>query len=146
MKPGTILFAMLITAIPAALAAEPWKEVDQLPGGIAVELDTGNVTVALDGARQVLLGTFRKQLPIATMETSVAVDCDNAQIKIRSIRLADGDRVLSETQAPTAQFNPVSYGSAEAIYFKGLCGREIAAPPEAANAAPEDEALQDGAE
>jgi len=75
----------------------------------------------MDGERHVVLGTFRKQLPNALMETSVAVDCNADQAKIRRVRLLDGDRVMADNILATAEFLQVNEGSAEAFYTAGLC-------------------------
>lgn len=131
----TLRFAALTAALPAAalfsapLAAEPWAQVAQLPGGIALELDEASVSHGMDGERHVALGTFRKQLPNALMETSVAVDCGANQAKIRRVRLLDGERVTADNILATAEFQPVNEGSAEAFYAAALCaGKEGAAP------------------
>ncbi len=110
-----------------SLAAQPWEEVAQLPGGIALELDRGSVSQAMDGSRHVTLGIFRKQLPNALMETSVAVDCAAGEAKIRRVRLIDGTRVMTDKILAAAEFAPVNEGSAEAFYQAALCGSEESA-------------------
>lgn len=112
---------LALAAMPAPLAAEPWEQVAELPGGIAVEVDANSVFEALDGVRLVLRATFRRQLPTATMETAVAVDCARAEAKIRGVRLLDGETVMSENVSLDSEFAPVREGSAEDIYFQALC-------------------------
>lgn len=128
MKPLSALSALALLAIPAALSAENWEEVARLGGDIAVELDTQSVTKAQDGASEVLQATFRKDLPNAMMLTDVAVDCTKEIAKIRGIRLVQDGKVTTTNSTPGAEFRPVNYGSSEAIYFKALCGRDIAVP------------------
>lgn len=138
MKPLPALCAIALLAVPAGLSAASWEEVERLAGDIAVEIDTQSVTKAQDGATEVTLGTFRKELPNGVMQTDVAVDCKAQAAKIRGIRLLQGDVVATSSSTPGAEFRPVNYGSSEAIYFKALCGREIPAPEGAqAEAAPE---------
>lgn len=139
--------ATLAAVIPATFAAatpataQLWVEVAKLPGDISVELDSESVEEAMDGAQLTLRGTFRKQMPYAMMETSVAVDCINTTAKIRAIRLKDGDTLLSETLSLDAEARPVGYGSAEAIYLEALCMSEIPEPPPVAEA-DEDELIE----
>ena len=130
--------ALALAAIPAALAAEPWEKIDELPGEVDVELDMGEVFEALDGARLVMQGTFRRENVSWTMETSVSVDCELEFAKIRAIRLLDGDEVLTENVNYQAAFLPINAGSAEAIYYKGLCGREPSVNDAIPEATPED--------
>jgi len=131
--------AALAALLPAGLAAEPWTKVAELPGDIAVELDQASVTHELDGERQVTLGVFRKQMPVALMESSVAVDCQANEAKIRRVRLLNGQDVMSDSILATSTFSPVNEGSAEAIYFGVLCnvGPVPPAAAPAADAAPE---------
>lgn len=124
------LAAILAVAfITAPASAQLWVEVAKLPGDIAVELDSESVEEAMDGPNLTLRGTFRKQMPNAMMETAVAIDCINTTAKIRSIRLKDGDTLLSETLSLDAEPRPVGYGSAEAIYLEALCLSEVPEPP-----------------
>jgi len=134
----TASLALLLAALPAALAAEPWDKVDELPGGIAVELDRDSVFEALDGARLVLRGTFRRENVGWMMETNVAVDCGLELAKIRGIRLLDGDKVLTERADHLAEFLPINAGSMEAVYFKALCGKQAAADAALPEAVAED--------
>lgn len=145
MKLHRAVLAALVPMTFAAAApagAQLWVEVAKLPGDIAVELDSESVEEAMDGAELTLRGTFRKQMPYAMMETSVAVDCINTTAKIRAIRLKDGDTLLSETLSLDAEAKPVGYGSAEAIYLEALCMSEIPEPPPGAEG---DEAAMDEA-
>lgn len=135
----TLPLALVIAALPAALAAEPWEQVDELPGGIAVELDMDSVFEALDGARLVLRGTFRRPNGGWTMETNVAVDCELETAKIRGIRLLDGEKVVTERSDPLADFAPINAGSSEAIYYTALCGKEPSVNAAIPQALPEDE-------
>ncbi|KPL68569.1 hypothetical protein SZ64_10910 [Erythrobacter sp. SG61-1L] len=128
MKRLPALCAIALLAAPTALSAAKWEEVERLSGDIAVELDTDSIAKALDGASEVTLATFRKELPNGTMQTDVAVNCAGETAKIRGIRLLQGDVVATASSTPGAEFHPVNYGSSEAIYFKALCGREIPAP------------------
>jgi|GEM_PF-1354521 len=128
---------LLAAALAAPLAAEPWKEVDRLTGDIAVELDEGSVVEALDGVSLVLFATFRRQMPSGVMETDVAMDCAHASSRLRGVRLIDGGQVYNRQGAATAEMAPVRYGSADAIYFKTLCGRELEVPPLTEDAAGE---------
>ena len=137
-----LAFILAAAFITAPVSAQLWVEVAKLPGDISVELDSESVEEAMDGADLTLRGTFRKQMPNAMMETSVAVDCINTTAKIRSIRLKDGDTVLSETLSFDAAARPVGYGSAEAIYLEALCMSEVPEPPPAAET---DEAEMDDA-
>lgn len=137
MKPHFAPIALMLAATPAMLAAEPWEQVDELPGEIAIELDQASVFEALDGTRLVLRGTFRRPSGGWTMETSMAVDCAHDQAKVRGVRLLDGDKVLTERVDALAEFAPVAAGSSEAIYFRALCGKDAAndaALPEASEA------------
>ncbi|MCB5426082.1 hypothetical protein H0274_12505 [Altererythrobacter sp. CC-YST694] len=128
MKPLSALCAIALFALPAALSAESWEEVDRLPGDIAVELDRQSMSEAQDGTAQVVLASFRKQLPNGMMQTDVAMDCAGQAAKIRGIQLLQEGKVISSTPSPGADFRPVNYGSSEAIYYKALCGREIPLP------------------
>ena len=124
--------AALAASLPTAVCAEPWVKVADLPGDIAVELDQATVAHELDGERQVTTGVFRKKLPVATMETSVAADCQANEAKIRRVRLLNGEDVMSDSiMTTTTTFGPVNEGSAEAIYFAALCN---APAPASANA------------
>lgn len=128
LAPLRLAGAAFLTVFGASsLVAEPWEEVAQLPGGIALELDRGSVSHAMDGNRHVALGIFRKQLPNALMETSVAVDCPAGEAKIRRVRLLDGPRVTTDRILASAEFAPVNEGSAEAFYQAALCGGEQSA-------------------
>jgi len=131
--------ALMLATLPGALAAEPWEKVDELPGGIAVELDQDSVFEALDGARLVLRGTFRRPNGGWMMETSVAVDCGLEQAKIRGIALMDGDEVLTTSSDPLAEFAPINAGSSESMYYKALCGHQAAVDEAIPEARPEDE-------
>ncbi len=139
MKLQIAFCTLLAVALPATLAAQDWTEVDRLTGDIAVELDRDSVAEVLDGAATVKRATFRKQLPNAMMETDVAVDCASETSKIRSIRLMLDGKVATETATPGAAFTPVGYGSVAAIYFKALCGKDIAKPPHEEGAGLDDE-------
>lgn len=135
-------FALLLACAPAMLAAEPWVQVDELPGGIPVELDRGSVYEVLDGSRIVLRGSFRRENVGWMMETGVAVDCDRELAKIRGIKLMEGDKLLSERIDAMAEFLPINPGSSEAIYFRALCGRDA----ESAAALPEPSEADEGAD
>ncbi len=111
----------LLALAPAPLAAQTWEEVAQVPGGIALELDRDSTAKALDGSRSVMMGVFRKQLPTGLMETSVAVDCEAQEAKIRRIRLIDGPRLISDNILADAGFTPIREGSAEDLYQAALC-------------------------
>jgi hypothetical protein len=124
MKPRYAALALLLAALPAALSAEPWEKVDELPGGIAVELDRDSVFEALDGAHLVWHGIFRRENVGWIMESHVAVDCENETAKLRGMRLMDGAEVLTERSDLLAEFVPINAGSSEAIYYKALCGKE----------------------
>ena len=128
--------AALAALLPTALCAEPWVKEADLPGDIAVELDQATVAHELDGERQVTTGVFRKKLPVATMETSVAADCQTNEAKIRRVRLLNGEDVMSDSiMTTTTTFGTVNEGSAEAIYFAALCG--VQPPPASADAVPD---------
>jgi len=122
--------ALCAALLPSALAAEPWEQVAQLPGGIALEPDLASVSTGLDGERRVAVGTFRKQLPSGLMESSVTVDCRANEARIRRVRLFDGERVTADNILAGASFAPVNEGSAEAFYAAALCApaEEEAAP------------------
>jgi hypothetical protein len=122
------LFACM-AAIAAAASAEPWTKVDELPGGIAVEIDENSQIEALDGVQMVEQATFRRQLPNGTLETAVAADCAHGTAKIRGVRLVDQGKTVSQNVNDKAPYEPVHQGSSEAIYFKALCSKE-APPPE----------------
>lgn len=136
----TVRFAPLIlalAAVPAALSAEPWEKIDELPGGIAIELDRDSVFEALDGAQLVWHGIFRRESVGWIMESHVAVNCEDETAKLRGMRLMDGAEVLTQRSDLLAEFVPINAGSAEAIYYKALCGREAstaAVLPEATEA------------
>jgi len=119
---GPLSIAVLLAA---PLAAEPWKEVDQLPGGIVVALDEGSVTEAMDGLDTVKLATFRREMSTGPMETDISVNCDKQLSRIRGVRLVGGAQVYRQQVPQTAGFTPVRDGSSEAIYFKALCGRDV---------------------
>jgi hypothetical protein len=125
----------LAITLPSVLAAKNWKEVDRLAGDVAVELDEESVTQAMDGANEVVQATFRRQMPTGIMETDVAIDCRNEAARLRGIRLVNGDDVYNQPVSPTLEFHPVSFGSADAIYLKALCGKDVAPP--------EDQATED---
>ncbi len=128
LPPLRLLGAAFLAALGAtSLAAQPWEQVAQLPGGIALELDRGSVSHAMDGSRHVALGVFRKQLPNALMETSVAVDCEAGEAKIRRVRLIDGASVMTDKILAAAEFAPINEGSAEAFYQAALCSGEESA-------------------
>lgn len=122
---GPLLAGTLIGSLAAPLAAEPWKEVAQLPGGIAVSLDEASVDDAMDGMDMVKLGTFRREMPSGPMETDVAVNCQKETSKIRGVRLVGSGQVYNQQLSRTVDFTPVRDGSSEAIYFKALCGKEV---------------------
>ncbi|WEK47983.1 MAG: hypothetical protein P0Y56_06705 [Candidatus Andeanibacterium colombiense] len=134
-----IALVLAVAAIPSAVAAADWKEVDRLTGDVAVELDQGSVSKVLDGANEVLQATFRRQMPTGIMESDVAIDCKATAAKLRGLRLVNGDKIYNQPVSPTLEYHPVSFGSADAIYYKALCGKDIA-PPEnyAAEAPPAD--------
>ena len=121
------VLALLPVAATAATAAD-WQEIDRLTGDVPVELDRASVTKAMDGANEVVQATFRRQMPTGIMESDVAVDCKGAAAKLRGLRLVNGDNVYHQPVSPTTDYHPVSFGSADAIYYKALCGKEIAAP------------------
>jgi hypothetical protein len=135
----TAPLALVLAALPAALAAEPWEKVDELPGGIAVELDLDSVFEALDGARLVLRATFRRDLAMGMMESNVEIDCGLETAKLRGIRLMNGATVLSERIDHLADFAPINPGSAEAIYFRVLCGKPASVEAMIPEALPEDD-------
>jgi hypothetical protein len=137
MRPLVALLA-LAAALPAALGAEPWNKVDELPGGIAVEIDEGTEVEALDGVRLIERATFRRELPNGTMETAVAVDCAKEEARIRGVRLMNGEQVLSENVNDTTPYTAVHPGSAEAIYFKALCDKDISGASTPGTVAPPD--------
>jgi hypothetical protein len=133
-----ILFACtaaMAGAIATAAQAEPWTKVDELPGGIAVEIDENSQVEALDGVQLVEQATFRRQLPNGTLETAVAADCAHGTAKIRGVRLVNEGKVLSQNVNDKAPYKPVHQGSSEAIYFKALCGKEAPPPEPPADAA-----------
>jgi hypothetical protein len=145
LRPRHAAFAAV--ALAAAASAEPWAKVDEMPGGIAVEIDQASKAEEMDGVRLVERASFRKQLPTGMMETAVAIDCAQEEVKIRGIRITAEGKVLAEKADNQARFGPINPGSAEAIYFKALCGKEVAGaaaiPPsspadEGADAPPED--------
>lgn len=121
--------AALAAALPAtalsAAAEASWSKVDELPGGIAVEMDTGSKVEEMDGVRPVERARFRKQLPTGMMETAVAIDCAKQDAKIRSMKLTSDGKVLSDKTDNAAQYAPIHPGSAEAMYYKALCGKEV---------------------
>ena len=142
MKPLSALCAIALFALPAALSAENWEEVDRLPGDIAVELDRQSTSKAQDGTVEVVLASFRKQLPNGMMQTDVAVDCAGQAAKIRGIQLLQEGKVVTSSSTPGAEFRPVNDGSSEAIYYKALCGREIPVPDTAAGDTAEGETAE----
>lgn len=125
-----IAVAILAVALPSALAAQEWKEIDRLTGDVAVELDEASVTKAMDGANEVLQATFRRQMPTGPMESDVAIDCGNATARLRAIRLINADgSIYNQPMSQTLDYSPISFGSSDAIYYKALCGKDIE-PPE----------------
>jgi hypothetical protein len=130
--------ALILAALPATLAAEPWDKVDELPGGIAVELDRDSVFEALDGSTLVWRGVFRRENVGWIMETHVAIDCGRELAKIRGMRLLDGDEVLTERPDLQAEFLPINAGSSEAIYYKALCGKPASVEQALPEASDED--------
>lgn len=137
MNRTTVLLALGLLGLPIALAAESWQKIDELPGGIALEVDRDTQVEALDGIALVQRATFRRQLPTGTIETAVAIDCQHKSAKIRGVRLKNGDAVISETVTNYDDFTPINPGSSEALYFKALCYEEIPLPP------PTEEEVQD---
>ena len=125
----------LTAVLATAASAEPWTKIDELPGGIGVEIDENSQVEALDGVNLVERATFRRELPNGTMETAVAVDCGHGLAKIRGVRLVNGDDVLAQNVDDNAKYAPVHQGSSEAIYYKALCGTE---PPPPADTPPAD--------
>jgi hypothetical protein len=125
-------FAIAVAAglLSSTLAAESWKQVDLLPGDIAVELDENSMSEAMDGANMVLMATFRRLMPTGTMETDVAIDCKNETAKLRGLRLVNDGEVYNQPVSPTTDYHAIGYGSADAIYFLALCGKTIIVPPE----------------
>lgn len=133
--------AVALAALPAALSAEPWDKVDELPGGIAIELDLDSAFEALDGAATVQRGVFRRENGGWTMETDVAIDCESELVKIRGMRLRDGAEVLTDRVDLQAEFMPINAGSSEAIYYKALCGRPASVEEALPEATEEDEGI-----
>src|SRR3569833_3887494 len=86
--------ALAAAALSAAAAAQDWTKVDELPSGIAVEMDSASKVEEMDGVRMVERASFRKQLPTGLMETAVAVDCKGEAIKIRCLLLSSVGFVL----------------------------------------------------
>jgi len=121
--------AVAAALTPSALAAEHWTEVARLTGDVPVEFDEDSVSEAMDGATTVLLATFRRQMPAGVMESDVAIDCVGEKIKLRGVRLISEGGVYQQQVGPT-ELHSISYGSADALYFKALCGWEPAIPPE----------------
>jgi hypothetical protein len=117
--------AALAAALPATAADPAWTKVDELPGGIAVEMDTATKVEEMDGVLLIDRATFRKQLPTGMMETAVSIDCKGEQIKIRGVKLTSDGKVLSDSTSNTAQYVPIHSGSAEAMYYKALCGKDV---------------------
>ncbi len=120
-RSAAAIAALIALASPALLHAENWQKVADLPGGMSEELDKDSIFEALDGVRLVVQAKFRRQMPTATMETAVAVDCVKGLAKIRGVRLLDGERVMSESVSANAEYLPIHEGSAEDIYFMALC-------------------------
>ena len=131
--------ALAAAAFSAAAAAQSWTQVDQLPSGIAVEMDSASKVEEMDGVRMVERASFRKQLPTGLMETAVAVDCKGEAIKIRSMKLTSDGKVLVDRADNQAQFVPINPGSAEATYYKALCGKDVAGASAIPAASPADE-------
>ncbi|HSG34127.1 MAG TPA: hypothetical protein VLA37_06295 [Sphingomonadaceae bacterium] len=131
--------ALAIAALPAPLAAENWQQVDELPGGIAVELDLESWFEALDGVRLVQQGVFRRPNASWTMHTIVSIDCELELAKISGVRLLDGDELATEQLNYQAEFLPINPGSAEAMYYRALCGKEPSANAGLPEPTPEDE-------
>lgn len=130
--------ALAAAALSAVAAAEPWVPVDTLPGGIAVEMDQATKIKEMDGIRTVERATFRKQLPTGMMETAVEIDCAKEDAKINGIKLTSDGKVLADNVNKLAQFEPINPGSAEAMYFKALCGKEVSGASETSPATPGD--------
>jgi hypothetical protein len=127
LRPAALAAALAAAALSAAAVAQAnWTKVDELPGGIAVEMDAGSKAEQMDGVRMIERATFRKQLPTGTMETGVSVDCAKQEAKIRSVKLTSDGKVLSDNTNNAAQYAPIHPGSAEAMYYKALCGKEVA--------------------
>jgi hypothetical protein len=124
-----IALVLAVAVMPTALAAKNWKEVDRLTGDVAVELDEDSVTRAMDGTDEILQATFRRQMPTGIMESDVAIDCKAETARLRGLRLIGEDSVYNQPVDQTTEYHPVNFGSADAIYLKALCGKEIA-PPE----------------
>ena len=121
------VLALLPAAAIAATAAD-WQEIDRLTGDVPVELNRASVAKVMDGASEVMQATFRRRMPTGIMESDVAIDCKGASAKLRGLRLINGTNVYNQQVSPTLDYHPVSFGSADAIYYKALCGKEIAAP------------------
>jgi hypothetical protein len=130
--------ALAAAALSGAASAE-WTQVDKLPSGIAVEMDSASKAHEMDGVRMVERASFRKQLPTGLMETAVAVDCAKQELKIRSMRLTSDGKVLADKADNQAQFVPINPGSAEATYYKALCGKDVAGASAIPPASPADE-------
>lgn len=137
-----IAVAILAVAVPSALAAQDWQEIDRLTGDVAVELDQASVTKAMDGANEVLQATFRRQMPTGPMESDVAIDCGNATARIRAIRLINADgSIYNQPVQQTLDYHSIGFGSSEAIYYKALCGKDV--PPPEGYATEEAPVLED---
>ena len=109
----------------SAAAAESWVNVDVLPGGFALQIDMATKVEEMDGVKLVERANFRKQLPTATIETTVAVDCAGETAKTRSVKMISDGKVVSDNTNNAAQYVPVHFGSAEAMYYKALCGKPV---------------------
>ena len=96
-----------------------------LPGGFALQIDMATKVEEMDGVKLVERATFRKQLPTATIETTVAVDCAGETAKTRSVKMISDGKVVSDNTNNAAQYVPVHFGSAEAMYYKALCGKPV---------------------
>lgn len=134
-----IALLALAVAAPAALHAAEWKEVTRLTQDIAIALDEDSVKRVMDGADEVVLATFRRDQPTSMMESDIAMNCKKRTARLRAVRLIQGDEVYNQQVSQTTDYHAVNYGSADAIYFKALCGMDIPVPPEAL-APPEEEA------
>lgn len=117
---------LAVVAVSAsAAAAESWVNVDVLPGGFALQIDMASKVEEMDGVRLVERATFRKQLPTAMIETAVAIDCAGEMAKTRGVKMISDGKVLSDSTNNTAQYLPVHFGSAEAMYYQALCGKPV---------------------
>ena len=67
-------------------------------------------------------------MPTGIMESDVAIDCRAETARLRGLRLVNGDSVYNQPIDQTTEYHPVNFGSADAIYLKALCGKEVATP------------------